>query len=117
MFRKFNFVGLLAALLLFTGCTSKGMIHVASIEGGLVKVLDRHDTYVQNDQGLSDAQRSTYLRTSQLLRKVMEEAKGNGVASRRGSVLQAHNELRVRSALNQGRYIYRTPSVVTVPLR
>lgn len=66
----------LPALLLicFVGCKG-GMISVDAIDGSVQKVSDRHDAYVNADLSLSADQKRTFLRTTELLRLVLEEAK------------------------------------------
>jgi len=56
------------------GC-QKGMIHVDAIEPALTSVIERHDAYVKADQTLTELAKEIYLRTTELLRKLMEEAK------------------------------------------
>jgi hypothetical protein len=66
---------LTAALVLpTTGCKSH-MINVDALEGGLVKVLDRHDAYVKADTSLEDLVKQVYLRSTELIRMILEEAK------------------------------------------
>lgn len=63
-------VGLLAAL---AGCSSN-TIRVEAIRDPIRFVADRHDAYVRADESLSDLERETYIRTSRLLRELIEEA-------------------------------------------
>jgi hypothetical protein len=65
---------LLAAVLALPSCQT-GMISVSNVENGLMGVLDRHDTYVKADTKLDALLRGIYLRTTELIRKVIEEAK------------------------------------------
>jgi len=71
MIAKLTLVALLAFPL--ASCESD-MINVAALRPGLEKVLDRHDNYVKADQSLSDVLRKVYLQTTQLIRKILEEA-------------------------------------------
>lgn len=65
-----------AALLLFTSCCCPPkVINVDAIDDLTYNVTERHDTYVQDDPALTEAQKQTYLDSSALLRKVVEEAK------------------------------------------
>ena len=70
----------LMLLALLMGCSQgatsvqKGTILVGSIDELTYRVADRHDSYVSADQGLSDSERADYLRSTELLRKVMQEA-------------------------------------------
>lgn len=68
---------LLAGILAFgaLSCSAPRTISVDAIEPGLVEVLDRHDAYVKADQSLDELLKRIYLRTSELLRLLMEEAK------------------------------------------
>lgn len=63
------------AVFLLTGCAGPGMIDSANVDGTLRDVLDRHDAYVDTDEGLSDLERRAYLRDAQLLREVLNEAR------------------------------------------
>lgn len=69
----------LIVLLLVTGCEA-GMIHVDAIKPNLDIVMDRHDAYVEtgkapNGAELTDVQKRTQLRSTKLLRDVLEAAK------------------------------------------
>jgi hypothetical protein len=68
---------LLVGVLAFSAmsCSAPRTISVDAIEPGLIEVLDRHDKYVQADQSLDELLKRIYLRTSELLRLLMEEAK------------------------------------------
>jgi hypothetical protein len=66
---------LAAALTLpLVGCKAH-MINVEAFGPGLEKVLDRHDDYVKADKSLSEVVRDIYLKTTELIRKVLEEAR------------------------------------------
>lgn len=62
------------SLLALSACSS-GMIHVDAINGLVGPITARHDGYVQNDPALSEELKSDYLRSSAILRAVLEEAK------------------------------------------
>ena len=64
---------LICVLLAVGGC--KGMIAVDSVDGILQPVLDRHDAYVTADPNLAVVERSTFLRSTELLRRVVDTAK------------------------------------------
>lgn len=68
---------LLVALLALSlaGC-GKGKVNAAALQAPLKAVTERHDAYVKADAKLSDVERSTALRSSELLNKAMEEALG-----------------------------------------
>jgi hypothetical protein len=51
------------------------MINVDAFGPGLEKVLDRHDAYVRADKSLSETLKKIYLRTSELIRQILEEAR------------------------------------------
>lgn len=59
-----------------SGCqgAQKGYVSVSAIEGSVRIVADRHDAYVAADTGLSESERQTRLRTTELLRQVVNEA-------------------------------------------
>ena len=63
----------LCALILLTGC-SRGMIDVNAVDDLVYEVANRHDVYVAGDQNISEGARVDYLRSTELLRKIMEEA-------------------------------------------
>lgn len=55
--------------------TSKGYVSVGAIDGPIDTVTERHDRYVRADDTLNETERSTALRTSELLRGIVSEAK------------------------------------------
>lgn len=72
----------LAALLVVTavaslGCSSKGTIHVDAIETLVMKVSERHDRYVTTDPTLVESEKADFLRSTEILRKVIEAAKAS----------------------------------------
>lgn len=78
-------LGMIILPLLILGC-SNGMIRADSIDGLVRKVSDRHDALVigkkdLNGDGTIDdkdaADRRTYLRSTELLRKLLDEAQGD----------------------------------------
>jgi hypothetical protein len=72
---KVTGVLLLAVLALpLAGC-HPGMVRVDAIEPALTGVMERHDTYVKEDPKLSELAKEIYLKTTELLRKLLEEAK------------------------------------------
>lgn len=75
MARKITKIGLLTAVLALPACAPAGYISVDAIDGPLNRVCERHDTYTTADTSLTDLQRRTRLKTTELLRKVVEEAK------------------------------------------
>lgn len=65
---------LLVPLLFVFGC-AKHTISVDAVEGLIENVTARHDTYVQADASLPVEIKADYLRSSELLRRVVAEAK------------------------------------------
>jgi len=63
------------ALVAFLACTSCAAdLRVKAVAGPMRRVMKRHDAYVRADDTLSDLQRETQLRTSELLERVLTEA-------------------------------------------
>lgn len=58
-----------------SGCTSSGYVHVDTFDGLIEPVAARHDDYVQADESLDEFQRRVFLRSTELLRKAVAEAK------------------------------------------
>lgn len=71
----------LVATCLLAGCSAPGRIDPDAIDELVQDVTNRHDHYVEGDGAYEDTddpkygQRETHLRSSALLRKVIEEAK------------------------------------------
>lgn len=68
--------GLLLPLLLLpnlAACADRGYVSKGTLRPAIRIVVNRHDVYVRKDPELTDAQRERYLRTTMLLRKVVEE--------------------------------------------
>ena len=63
----------LVPVLLLTSCAS--MIHVDAIDGPVNRISDRHDAYVSADESLSQDEKDIYMRTTELLRRILAEAK------------------------------------------
>lgn len=63
----------LVALLALTSCKGTGWAHVDEFGPAVELVSDRHDAYVQADQGLQDEQREAFLKTTELLRRLIRE--------------------------------------------
>lgn len=62
--------------LTLVGCGGRGMIRASVLQGVMDPVLDRHDTYVQADGSLTPVEQETFLRSSELLRQVVDTAVG-----------------------------------------
>lgn len=60
--------------LFLVGCASN-MIRVEAIAPLIDIVAERHDGYVENDSSLELGKKEAYLRSTELLRRLMEEAK------------------------------------------
>ena len=71
----------LLVLALLVGCGTPGMIQATSIDTTVYEVTARHDVYVRADPTLSAAQRASDLRSTELLRRVVDEAKAAAVRS------------------------------------
>lgn len=61
------------------GCTStpgvpNDCVSAGALAGPLDSVLRRHDTYVTNDPTLTETEKATYLRSSQLIEETVEQA-------------------------------------------
>jgi hypothetical protein len=72
--RTSRLVAIAAIALLLPSCAPLGYIRVSSIAAPLRRVSERHDSYVKADQSLTDIQRETRLRTSELLERVLKAA-------------------------------------------
>lgn len=66
---------LLAACLAFPGCCGAGAVRAEAIAPAVEKVSARHDAYVKADASLSEVDRRIFLRSTELLRKVLAEAR------------------------------------------
>jgi hypothetical protein len=64
----------LACIWTFQGCVASGQIAAEDIHPALHLVCDRHDAYVHADTTLTSIQSQTYLRSSELLRLIVDEA-------------------------------------------
>lgn len=63
--------------MLALSCASRGAIQVDAIETLVEKVSERHDQYVTADPNLSEGDKADFLRSTDLLRKVIEAAKAS----------------------------------------
>lgn len=69
------FVVLAASLTSMSGCQPpKQAIDAGAINVPLRSILDRHDQYILRDPSLSDLQKETFARSSQLVRKTLDTA-------------------------------------------
>jgi hypothetical protein len=68
------FLCVLAAWASLSGCAPKHAVDAEALSGPLNAVSDRHDAYVRADESLSEVERNTALRSSELLRGVVSEA-------------------------------------------
>lgn len=66
---------LIVVFLMAPGCMNKGYVKVSAIEGLVEKVSVRHDAYINADDSLSDLKKRVALRSTTLLRAVINEAK------------------------------------------
>ena len=72
------FVLFALALCLLGGCQmfqgGKGQISAVAIEAPMTGVMQRHDAYVTADANLTDVEKTTFLRSSELVKKAMDTA-------------------------------------------
>jgi hypothetical protein len=68
-----RFLALVFAASMLASCQT-GMIRADAIDGPVNRITDRHDAYVKADDSLSNEEKSIYLRSSELLRRVIAEA-------------------------------------------
>jgi len=54
------------------GCS--GMIKASQVKIPMNGIMDRHDAYIEADAAMSDLQRRIYLRDSEIIRGVLDEA-------------------------------------------
>lgn len=52
-----------------------GKVDAEALDGVMHPVLDRHDAYVIEDESLEEVERSTALRSSEIIRRLVDEAK------------------------------------------
>ena len=69
-----RFLALVFAASMLASC-QMGMIRADAIDGPVNRISDRHDAYVKEDDSLSDEEKSIYLRSSELLRRIVAEAR------------------------------------------
>ena len=70
---RWNWVTAAAVTVLFVSCETAGLR--ASVVAPVMKpVMDRHDDYVMGDTSLTESQQRTYLRSTEMLRQLLEEA-------------------------------------------
>lgn len=71
---KWPAMPVLLCLLALTSCKTD-MIRVGAIDGPILRITERHDGYVRDDDNLSSDEKEIYLRSSELLNAIIEEAK------------------------------------------
>lgn len=72
---------LIACIMLcfLAACASgKKMVSAEAIDPLIQGVTNRHDSYVSADPNLTDVEKTTYIRSSQLLKKTMDTALERG---------------------------------------
>lgn len=65
-------------LSLAVGCSQKGYVRADAIDGSVNTICERHDKMLRGEldpKSIKDDDKKTYLRTSELLRKTVAEAK------------------------------------------
>lgn len=60
---------------LFLAACKTDMIRVGAIDGPILRITERHDGYVREDESLSGDEKEIYLRSSELLNRIIEQAK------------------------------------------
>jgi len=73
--KKLGGFGGVLFLSFFLASCQTGMVYADAIDGPVNRISDRHDAYVKDDASLSADEKAIYLRSSELLRRVLEEAK------------------------------------------
>lgn len=71
--RRFLALFIIPALML-ASCQT-GMVRANAIDGPIKRIAARHDAYVILDESLSDDEKAIYLRTTELLKRIVAEAK------------------------------------------
>jgi hypothetical protein len=64
----------LSACAVLGACCPQKAIDADAVSEPLIRVADRHDHYVDQDASLTDAEKRTYLRTTELLREIVDAA-------------------------------------------
>lgn len=59
---------------LMASCAGPGYIRAEAVSAPMRRVMQRHDGYVRADSTLTELQRRTRLRTTELLGRVLQEA-------------------------------------------
>lgn len=72
--KRTTLILLACATMLMAGCCPPHTINAHALDGVMTPVLDRHDAYVQQDETLFPAERETALRSSDLIRTLVEES-------------------------------------------
>lgn len=62
------------ACISLSGCGPDQTIDAKALNGVVRPVLERHDEYVEKDSSLQQVERDTYLRSSELVRQLVDEA-------------------------------------------
>lgn len=65
---------LLMLAIMTSGCVPKGYVKAEAIKPSIDLIRGRHDTYVEKDPDLTEVEKRTYLRTGEILDKVLQEA-------------------------------------------
>lgn len=67
-------LALILAIVPLAGCTCKGMVRAEAVAPLIEDVAKRHDALVEADAGMTEAQKEVALRSTEILRRLMEEA-------------------------------------------
>ncbi len=102
------------------GC-NQGMITVDAIDDSVQDIVTRHDAYVNADASLSAVEKRTYLRSSELLLRVLKEAKKPTTAFRNEPDVNGYfvrSNIRATQRIHGGPLGATTvPVTVAVPVR
>jgi hypothetical protein len=59
---------------MLAACSPQHTVDAAALQGVMVPVLDRHDGYVSEDSSLELVEKEAFLRSSTLIRQMVETA-------------------------------------------
>lgn len=74
MTRRYTQIVVILLVTVLHSCAASNYIRVEGIRAPLRRVMLRHDAYVRSDISLTELQRRTRLRTTELLERVLQEA-------------------------------------------
>lgn len=74
MKRRLLTITAVAVCVTLVGCGPKKTIDAEAMNGVARPVLERHDSYVRDDASLEQVEKDTFLRSSELVRQLLDEA-------------------------------------------